>query len=54
MNHHHIPSWSALETTAVFIISPSDIAFDGPSPRKSSVAAVRIAPPKSRMNVRNR
>ena len=54
MNHHHMPSWSALFETAVFIISPSDITCDGPRPRKSRVAAVRIEPPKSRMKVRKR
>ena len=54
MNHHHEPSSSALHSTALFIISPSDIAFDGPSPMKSSVAPIRIAPPNSRMNIISR
>ena len=54
MNHHHMPSWSAAFETAVFIIRPSDITCDGPRPRKSSVAAVRTEPPKSRMKVRKR
>ena len=33
---------------------PSEIAFVGPSPMKSSVAAMSIAPPNWRMNVINR
>ena len=53
-NHHQRSSCRALFATALFIISPSDIAFDGPRPRKSSVAAVRIEPPKRRMKTRNR
>src|SRR5262245_15021036 len=54
MNHHQSPSWSAAFETAVFIISPSDITWEGPRPRKSSVAAVRTEPPNRRMNVRKR
>ena len=54
MNHHHIPSCSAAFETALFSISPSDITWEGPSPRKSSVAAMSTEPPKSRMNVRKR
>src|SRR5262245_33217424 len=54
MNHHHIPRCRAAELTALFIIRPSDIAFDGPRPRKSRVAAARIEPPNSRMNTRKR
>src|SRR5436190_19778155 len=54
MNHHHIPRFSAAELTALFIIRPSDMAFDGPRPRKSSVAAARMEPPKRRMNTRKR
>src|SRR5262249_21367945 len=54
MNHHHIPSWRALFETAMFSISPSDITCEGPSPRKSSVAAIRIELPNSRMKTRKR
>ena len=38
----------------MFIISPSETDVDGPSPRKSSEAPIRIAPPKSRMNIISR
>src|SRR5450756_2373474 len=54
MNHHHNPSCRALHATALYIISPSDDPVVGPSPMKSKVAAIRIAPPNSRMKVRNR
>src|SRR4029453_17229797 len=53
-NHHHMPSGRALQRTALFIISPSDMPSVGPSPMKSSVAAVRTDPPNSRMKVMNR
>ena len=53
-NHHQEPRSSALERKALFIISPSDTDVDGPSPRKSSDAPIRIAPPKRRMNIMSR
>ena len=53
-NHHHVPSSSALARNALFIISPSETCSDGPRPRKSSEAPIRIAPPKSRMNIISR
>ena len=48
-NHHHIPSWSALQATALYIIRPSETPSVGPSPMKSSEAAMRIAPPNRMM-----
>src|ERR671910_374151 len=54
MNHHHMPRTSALFETATFSIRPSDITSEGPRPRKSRVAAMRIEPPNRRMNVRKR
>src|SRR5664280_2871032 len=53
-NHHHRPSCRALQATALYIIRPSDVPSVGPSPMKSSEAAMRIAPPNSRTKVRNR
>ena len=53
-NHHHRPSRRALERKALFIIRPSDIDSEGPSPRKSRDAPIRIAPPNSRMNIISR
>ena len=53
-NHHHRWSCSAAFCTESCIIIPSEIVFDGPRPMKSSVAAIRIAPPNSRMNIMNR
>src|SRR4029450_13723541 len=54
MNHHHDPSRRALERNALFIINPSDIDSEGPRPRKSSDAPMRIAPPNSRMTILTR
>src|SRR5262249_20387591 len=53
-NHHHEPSSRALARNALFIIRPSDTCVDGPRPRKSSEAPIRIAPPNSRMNIISR
>lgn len=39
MNHHHIPSWRALQATELYIIRPSETPEVGPRPMKSSEAA---------------
>src|SRR5918993_1505522 len=48
-NHHHMPSWRALHSTALFIIRPREMPLVGPRPMKSRVAASRTAPPNSRI-----